>query len=159
MELIGTILGYDDLTATNPVTFNNRIFNLSHRACDESVPLLLVTDEYDLEKSETRFGDEGRRQSPHGLMQEYLNAEDRSLWGIVVNGNKLRLLRNNPSLTRPAFLEANLKQIFEEELYSDFAILWLAAHASRLKSPDDSPYSCILETWRTEAHETGDRAL
>ncbi len=159
VELLGTILGYDDLTATNPVTFNNRIFNLSHRACDESVPLLLVTDEYDLEKSETRFGDEGRRQSPHGLMQEYLNAEDRSLWGIVVNGNKLRLLRNNPSLTRPAFLEANLKQIFEEELYSDFAILWLAAHASRLKSPDDSPYSCILETWRTEAHETGERAL
>ena len=159
VELLVTILGYEDLSATNPVTLTNREFKLTHRASGEAVPFLLVTDEYDLEKPEALFGDEGRRQSPHGLMQEYLNAEDRSLWGIVANGNKLRILRNNPSLTRPAYLEANLNQIFEEELYSDFAALWLAAHASRLKSPDDNPYSCILETWRTEAHQIGERAL
>ena len=34
-------------------------------------------------------------------MQEFLNADDDCLWGIVSNGSKLRVLRDNPSLTRP----------------------------------------------------------
>ena len=159
VELIHTILGYDDLVVTDSVAIGDRIFKLTHRACGDAVPLLLVTDDFDLERADTRFGDEGRRQTPHGLIQEYLNAEDRSLWGIVANGNKLRILRNNPSLTRPAFIEADLNLIFDEELYSDFAALWLTLHASRLKSSGDNPYSCIIETWREKAHEIGVRAL
>ena len=123
------------------------------------MPLLLVTRHFDLDKADRRFGHEGRRQAPHDLMQEFLNAEDASLWGIVSNGSKLRLLRDNPSLTRPAYLEADLDLIFQEDLYPDFAALWLAVHASRLQSIDDTPYNCIFETWRDKAHETGERAL
>ena len=92
-------------------------------------------------------------------MQEYLNAEDNCLWGIVSNGSKLRILRDNPSLTRPSYIEADLDLVFTEELYPDFAALWLAVHASRLKPVDDKPSSSIIETWRAKAHETGERAL
>ncbi len=159
MPLLRSILGYDDLTTTNSVTQGGQVFKLTHRACSGAVPLVLVTSDFDLDKANARFGIEGRRQAPHGLMQEYLNIEDASLWGIVSNGSKLRILRDNPSLTRPSYIEADLDLVFTEELYPDFAALWLAIHASRLKPETNKPSSCIIETWRAKAHETGERAL
>ncbi len=92
-------------------------------------------------------------------MQEYLNAAPAILWGIVANGPRLRLLRNNPSLTRPAFVEADLERIFDEGLYADFATLWLLAHASRLAPAAGSATECWLERWRAEGAKTGQRAL
>ncbi len=159
IPLLRSLLGYDDLTATGTVTLQDRVFKLTHRACGKVVPLLLVTRDVDLDQADPRFGYEGRRQAPHGLMQEYLNAEDSSLWGIVSNGSKLRILRDNSSLTRPSYIETDLDLIFEEELYPDFAALWLTTHASRLRPSDDKPSSCIIESWRAKAHETGERAL
>ena len=51
-------------------------------------------------------------------MQDWLNADDDALWGFCCNGERLRLVRDNPSLTRPAYIEADLRQMFEGE---DFA--------------------------------------
>lgn len=151
------LLGYEDLTAAGSIVLGDRVFRLSHRAYDGAVPLLLVTRDFELDKADVRLGHDGRRQAPHGLMQEYLNAEDAALWGMVSNGSKLRILRDNASLTRPSYIEADLDLIFAEELYPDFSALWLTAHASRLKPLDDKPSSCIIETWRAKAHETGER--
>ena len=159
VPLLRSLLSYEDLTAAISVTLGDQVFKLSHRACGEAVPLLLITRDFNLDKADPRFGCEGRQHSPHGLMQEYLNADDASLWGIVSNGSKLRILRDNPSLTRPSYFEADLDLVFTEELYPDFAALWLAGHASRLKPIDDKPSSCIIETWRAKAHEIGERAL
>ncbi len=117
-----------------------------------------MTDGYDLDKADPCFGGNGRRLAPHALMQEYLNAEAAALWGMVSNGSKLRILRDNPSLTRPSYIEADLDLVFSEELYPDFVALWLSTHASRFKPADGTPSSCIIETWRTKAHETGERA-
>ena len=159
VPLLRSVFSYDDLKKAGRIALDEREFGLTHRACSSSVPLLLVTPDFDLDKAERRFGYEGRRQAPHDMMQEYLNAEDASLWGIVSNGSKLRILRDNPSLTRPSYLEADLDLIFQEELYPDFAALWLAMHASRLQPREDKPSSCIIETWRDKAHETGERVL
>ena len=156
--LLSSVFGYDVLIEVESVPVGDRVFNLTHKACGDAVPLLLTTCDFELDKSDSRFGHEGRREAPHGLMQEYLNAEDISLWGIVSNGSKLRILRDNPSLTRPSYIEADLDLIFAENIYSDFAALWLTAHASRLKPADDKPSSCIMEVWRAKAHETGERA-
>ncbi len=157
--LLCDILGYDDMTAAERVVLGERRFALTHRACSERVPLLLTTRDFELDQAERRFGDEGRRQTPHELMQEYLNAEDASLWGIVANGSKLRLLRDNSSLTRRACIEADLDRMFAEGLYADFAALWLTVHASRLQPTNGQPASCIIESWRSQAHQTGERAL
>ena len=159
VPLLRSVFSYDDLKKSGRISLDEREFGLTHRACSSSVPFLLVARAFDLDKADNRFGYEGRRQAPHDMMQEYLNAEDASLWGIVSNGSKLRILRDNPSLTRPSYLEADLDLIFQEELYPDFAALWLAIHASRLQSTDDKPSSCIIETWRDKAHETGERVL
>ena len=151
------LLGYDDLAAAGSTTLDERTFKLTHRACGGAVPLLLVTRDFDLDKADVRLGHDGRRQAAHGTLQEYLNAEDAALWGLVSNGSKLRLLRDNASLTRPSYVEADLDLMFAEELYPDFAALWLTAHASRLKPADDKPSNCIIESWRAMAHETGER--
>ncbi len=119
--------------------------------------MLLVADDFDLDKADPRLGLDGRRQAPHGILQEHLNASDPALWGVVANGAKLRVLRDNASLTRPAYIEADLDLIFSEELYPDFAALWLAAHASRLEPRGGKASSCVLESWRAKAHETGER--
>ena len=152
-----SVLGYDDLASAQVIELQDRVFQLTHRAFAAAVPFLLLTREFDLDKSDPRFGHGGRRQAPHSLLQEYLNAEDAALWGIVSNGSKLRILRDNASLTRPAYIEADLDLIFGEDLYADFAAFWLTAHASRLQPIDNKPASCIIESWRATAHETGER--
>ncbi len=159
VPFLKTILGYDDLARAGDITLGDRVFNLTHRACDDAVPLLLATRDYKLDTAHQDFGHEGRRQAPHRLMQEYLNAEDACLWGFVSNGTSLRILRDNVSLTRPFFIEADLDLMFSEELYSDFVALWLALHSSRLKPRGREPSSCIIEEWRTQAHEDGVRVL
>ena len=49
------------------------------------------------------------------------------------DGLTLRILRDNASLTRPAWIEADLARIFTEERYADFAALWLLAARDALR--------------------------
>lgn len=42
--------------------------------------------------------------SPHGVVQEFLNRSDDHLWALLSNGLQLRLLRDNASLTRQAYV-------------------------------------------------------
>lgn len=159
VPLFRDILGYSDIADAPVTVVGERRFPITHRALGVTVPILLTVRSVELDRTDPRFGDDGKRRAAHGLMQDALNADDRSLWGIVSNGTTLRVLRDNPSLTRPAYVEADLGRIFEEQLYSDFAALWLTLHASRLQPVDGKPSGCVLETWRAQAHETGLRAL
>ena len=60
-----------------------------------------------LDSLSSAFGDGGRRRSAFGLAQEFLNAADGAMWGIAIDGLTLRVLRDNASLTRPAWIEAD----------------------------------------------------
>ncbi|MEI7936152.1 MAG: hypothetical protein WCK27_05630 [Verrucomicrobiota bacterium] len=106
-------------------------------------------------------GVRGAAQSnPHGLVQEFLNRSTAHLWAIVSNGLSLRILRDNQALSRQSFLEFDLEAMFDGEVYSDFVLLWLIAHATRfLPRNDGRPDSCWLETWSKEAAEQGVAAL
>lgn len=160
VPLFSAVLGYSDLEGAGSVCIEDRTFPLTHTACGGSLPVLLTTPDHDLETADSCFGEEGRRRSPLGLIQELLNGKNNWLWGIVSNGTRVRLLRDNPSLTRPAFLEADLDLIFQEQLYPDFVLFWLIFHASRLsplKGKEDG--QCIIEQWRNRSHEEGQRAL
>ncbi|GIX15832.1 MAG: hypothetical protein KatS3mg119_0018 [Rhodothalassiaceae bacterium] len=159
VPLLEEVLGFDDLAPAEPLVVDGRTYPITHQVFGGAVPVLLTTREFDLDRADVRFGDEGRRRAPHGLIQEFLNAREEALWGIVANGARLRILRDNPSLTRPAFIEIDLDLMFGEELYSDFAAFWLLAHASRFRPVDGRPETAILERWRSEAHEAGARAL
>jgi hypothetical protein len=102
------------------------------------------------------FGDGGRRRSAFGLAQEYLNAADGALWGLAATAT-LRIVRDNASLTRPAWIEADLQRIFTEERYADFAALWLLCHETRF-GKRAAAAECALEAWRNAGREEGTRA-
>lgn len=98
--------------------------------------------------------------NPHGLVQEVLNRSPDHLWGIVANGLRLRILRDNQALSRQSFLEFDLEAMFNAEAYSDFVLLWLVGHATRLAPRDGNRIeTCWLEEWTKEAEEQGTRAL
>ena len=159
VPLFTRVLGFENWTPISGEEIDERRFPLTHKL--GAAPLLLLPHTIDLDKSDTRFAPEGRRRSPHATVQELLNASDAALWGIVANGHNLRILRDNPSLTRPAYIEADLSRIFEEERYADFVALWLLAHGTRFGNGTDSHQlqPPILEHWHGQAQETGERAL
>ncbi|NMG33791.1 N-6 DNA methylase [Azoarcus sp. TTM-91] len=152
------VLGFADSRAVGQVTLDERIFPIGFAAGEGRVPLVFAAHDQGLDKPSTRHGDGVRRRSPFLLAQEYLNASGDCLWAVVSNGLKLRILRDNPSLTRPAYIEADLEAIFNEGLYPDFTALWLLAHASRFGKVGTEPADCALERWRNTAQEDGIRA-
>jgi hypothetical protein len=115
-------------------------------------PIHLVTFRQDLDRH-----DPTSKRSPHSLVQEYLNRAEGSLWGLASNGLRLRVLRDNASLTRSAYVEFDLEVMLDGQLYADFALLWLVCHQSRVEAVPAS--SCWLEKWFHASAAQGVRAL
>lgn len=99
-----------------------------------------------------------RSRSPAFALQDYLNDNDSALWGLVTNGVLIRLMRDNASLTRPAYIEADLAQIFTNEDAASFAILWLLIHRSRFGAEGAPATDCALERWRETGSREGEAA-
>lgn len=156
-------LRYGQLDAVKPFEIDGKLYPISHLRYRS--PIHLVSFRQDLDKR-IETGD-GKRPSPHGMVQELLNRSDDHLWAFVSNGLKLRVLRDNIRLTRQAFVEFDLQAIFDGKAYADFALLWRLCHESRVKpekvggegGPSDSPSDCWLERWSKAAAELGLRAL
>lgn len=147
-------LGYGRLQVARAQVVGDRQFAISHSW--NAVPIHLVGARIDIDRRAAGVrGAAG--QSPHGLLQDFLNRSDDALWGLVSNGFTLRVLRDNASLTRQAYLEFDLQAIFDGQAYADFVLLWLVCHESRLEG--ERPEACVLERWRQEAAQAGTRAL
>ncbi|MEW8056774.1 MAG: N-6 DNA methylase [Candidatus Thiodiazotropha sp.] len=159
MPLLTRVLGFEIEKSSKPASIGERVFPITHMAYDGVVPLVLTSDNQSLDKGDHHFGQEGRKRSPMGLAQEYLNAEDKCLWAMASNGLTLRLLRDNPAMTRPAYVEVDLERIFNEELFVDFTVFWLLLHATGFEPQDQTPESCYLEQWREQGQTDGERVL
>lgn len=99
-----------------------------------------------------------RSRSPAFALQDYLNDSDDVLWGLVTNGTVLRLMRDNASLTRPAYIEADLAQIFGNEDAASFAVLWSLIHRTRFGIAGTPVTDCALERWREAGSREGEAA-
>ena len=91
------------------------------------------------------------------MIQEFLNRREESLLGFLSNGLMLRILRDNVSLSRQAYVEFDLEAMMEGEVYADFALLWMLCHQSRVEG--DKPQDFWLEKWSQLAREQGTRVL
>ena len=147
-EFFRETFGYTDL-APSPVPIALRVSN--------RVPFVVVPPNEKLDgRSPTLSTD--RSRSPAFALQDYLNDRDEALWGIVTNGMQLRLMRDNAALTRPAYIEADLTQMFTNEDIASFAVLWLLIHRSRFGATDTPATDCALESWRDAGFKEGEVA-
>nr|WP_286183063.1 N-6 DNA methylase [Labrenzia sp. R4_1] len=121
------------------------------------VPIVVVPPSELLDRrSPTLSAD--RSRSPAFALQDYLNDKEDALWGLATNGLMLRLMRDNASLTRPAYIEADLAQIFSNEDIASFAVLWLLIHRSRFGIEGAPATDCALERWRDAGSKEGEAA-
>jgi len=147
-------LGYGRLQSVRPVEIEAKAYPVSHAW--GAVPIHLVGAGVDLDRR-SRGVAGAASMAPHAMVQELLNRSEEHLWAICSNGLRLRILRDNASLTGAAYLEFDLQAIMAGQSYADFALLWLVCHQSRVEA--DRPETCWLERWHHEAWTQGARAL
>jgi hypothetical protein len=148
------LLDFGRLQIARAEEIGGKSYAISHAW--QQTPIHLVGCNVDLDtRIQTATG--GLRSSPHSLLQELLNRGDNHLWGVLSNGLRLRLLRDNVSLTRQAFVEFDLEAMMSGEAYSDFVLLWLLLHQSRFEA--ERPELCQLEKWSQAARSEGVRVL
>jgi hypothetical protein len=156
--LLRDSFGFTSLAPVTSMIVAERSYPIGHAALSGQVPLVIANAGSGLDSLTPMFGDSGRRRSAFGLAQEYLNAQESAMWGLASDGLTLRALRDNASLTRPAWVEVDLARIFTEERYADFAALWLLLHETRFGREGQPVGECALEVWRTAGREEGTRA-
>jgi hypothetical protein len=139
-------LGYGRLLPGRAIELNGKSYPISHHY--GHAPIHLVGCNVPLDRRTAGVAG-AARSSPHSLVQAFLNANEDNLWGFVSNGLKLRILRDNVSLVRQAYVEFDLEAMMDGEVYSDFVLLWLLAHQSRVES--EKPEECWLERWTKAA--------
>lgn len=158
LSLLRDAFGFTSLVAVPPVRLGERSYPIGHAAFGMRVPVVIASADSGLDTLSPSFGDGHRRRSAFGLAQEYLNAQEGALWGIASDGFTMRIVRDNASLTRPAWIEVDLRRIFTEERYADFAAFWLLCHETRFGREDQLSAECALEAWRNAGREQGTRA-
>jgi hypothetical protein len=140
--------GYSDLApAAAPIAL----------IASDRVPVVVVPPSELLDRRSPTLSTD-RSRSPAFALQDHLNDRDEALWGIVTNGMQLRLMRDNASLTRPAYIEADLAQMFTNEEIASFAVLWLLIHRTRFGAADTPATDCPLERWRDAGSKEGEAA-
>ncbi|MGW6174099.1 Eco57I restriction-modification methylase domain-containing protein [Arthrobacter sp. NPDC055138] len=150
-------LGYGQVARAGTAIPDRESFPVSHLW--DNVPIHLLGPRVELDRRNP--GIEGAVKAPQKMLQEFLNHRTEYLWGILSNGLKLRILRDSTALAGSAYVEFDLETIFTSELYPEFQLFWQLCHQSRLaaKNEQAGPASCWLESWRSEAVESGSRAL
>ncbi|MCK5034304.1 MAG: N-6 DNA methylase, partial [Candidatus Sabulitectum sp.] len=169
-------LDYGNLKRSEKHHIDGKDYPISHTR--DNVPIHLLGTQTSLDHRTQKI----TRQIPHSMFQEYLNKSETPTWGILSNGNKLRVLRENVSMTRQAYIEFDLQKMMEGKTYSDFVLLYLICHESRFtteeakieetetgiketrkeeekKEKTKKKQTQIIEAWSQTAKKDGIRAL
>ena len=130
-------LGYGRLPRAErvDVTLDGHHYAISHRW--QATPIHLLGTESDLDTRHKGVAG-AASASPHGLLQDFLNRKEPDLWGFLSNGLTLRVLRDHESLSRQAYVEFDLEAILDDDRFSDFFLLWLLCHESRVRPHADA---------------------
>ncbi len=148
-------LGYElESAAPELLEGNDKPFPISLRAQGlAGLPVHVVGVGQGLD---VRHANGDRNQTPHALLQEYLNHGEH-VYGLVTNGLQLRLLRDSSRLGRLAYVEFDLERILDQEIYPDFQALYRLLHASRLPRSPEATEEALIERYHQQGIESGSR--
>jgi hypothetical protein len=108
-------------------------------------------------------------KSPQDCLQQFLNTSHHQ-WSILINGKKIRLLRDFFHSITKGFLEFDLESIFETANTEQFRVLYRILHRSRIENQyqgkQEVEYdeegnaieiedNCLLESFHKKSRETG----
>jgi hypothetical protein len=108
-------------------------------------------------------------KSPQDCLQQFLNTSHHQ-WAILINGKKVRLLRDFYHSITKGFLEFDLESIFETANSEQFRVLFRILHSSRIENqyqgkqeieydeegiPIEVEDNCLLESFHKKSRETG----
>jgi hypothetical protein len=160
-DLLSQCFGFSDLAGPHEHRQGTRRYRIAWEGKGGRVPVVVAApvesgDAFARSQAEFGDGEGGRpRRSPAALLQDWLNANPSFYWGLVFAGDRVRLMRDNASLTRPAWIEADLGAMFRDEMFADFTAFWLLAHASRFGAEGAAASDCALEQWREAGLKQG----
>ena len=103
-------LDYGRLLTTKAPEIDERIYPIERFY--NHTPIHLIGCKLPLDRR-TKGARGAATASPHSMVQEYLNRSDEHLWAFLSNGLQLRILRDNVSLSRQAFVEFDLEAMMK----------------------------------------------
>ena len=154
-SLLGDVdmLGFDLKLQASAVVVNNSTYAISHRSGEgeDAIPVHIEGLKIDLDRRlHTKL-----RTSPQAMMQDFLNNNEPTVWGIVTNGLSFRILRNSSRTSRPTYLEFDLENIFEGNRFNEFGLFYRVCHRSRFPMPGGDPGQSLLERYYLDSIEQG----
>ena len=164
MERLFQSLGYSlDRQATN-IEVAGTNYDISYTCRDlGKMPFIIIGEGISadgsidtLDKCSLDYRAKGgmRKKSAHATMLEYLNATE-NVYGIISNGQILRIIRNSGQLVKLTYIEFDLRRMLEEDKYTEFCLMFRLLHASRFRTSGDEP--CVMERWFNMSIESGNR--
>ena len=149
-------LGYNPVYLQSSIRIGDErdglTYTFSHRGWNaDTAP---VINSLDWQQDFDQRPEKGKRaKSPHDTLQSFLNVCKSSLWGMVTNGAKVRLLRDFHQTLTKGFVEIDLAGILESGDYGDFRAFYRLIHPSRFVPYKDG--QCPLELFKDKSQETG----
>ena len=150
------LLRYDIEYQTRGTELDGRIYAISHHATNRASTPVQIIGARDPAGLDRKPASAARRMSAHALVQEFLNLNDQ-LYGLVTDGQVLRLLRDSSRLVKQSYLEFDLDRIFTDGLFADFAVLYRMLHATRLPLTNDKAAESVIERYHQDSLDQGAR--
>ncbi len=164
MERLFQSLGYQLQRLQANVEVGPNSFDISYLCPDlAGLPFIVIGDRIvdeqgieTLDRCSLDFRAKGsrRKKSAHATMLEFLNATE-CVYGIISNGQTIRLLRNSGQLVKLTYIEFDLRRMLDEDKYTEFCLMYRLLHSSRFRLGDDE--QTVLERWFNMSIESGIR--
>lgn len=165
------VLGYKPaFIASNVKSESNIEYHISYKGWDsEYAPMIHMvhsSQDFDTKDKHSRTHP---NKSPQDCLQQFLNTSPHQ-WAILINGKKVRVLRDFYHSITKGFLEFDIESIFETASTEQFRVLYRVLHCSRLENqflgkqeteydeegnPIEVEENCILESFHKKSRETG----
>nr|HPM02677.1 N-6 DNA methylase [Candidatus Cloacimonadota bacterium] len=138
------LLGYNPISIALKTEVYGKTMKVSHKSHELNQPVLMnllpLTQELESKSPDSVW-------SPHDSMQKLLNylsdtrQEQFTYWGIITNGQQIRIIRKYHHQTRKAYIHFNLDEICDTRSLDEFRILYRLLHPSRFLQ--DESLNCL----------------
>jgi hypothetical protein len=164
-------LGYSPVFIASNIKSESGIeYQIPYKGWDSEyapfIHMVNTTQDFDSKDKSSRTHN---NKSPQDCLQQFLNTSQHQ-WAILINGKKIRVLRDFYHSITKGFLEFDLESIFETANSEQFRVLFRIVHRSRIENqyqgtqeieyddegnPIETEDNCLLEKFHKKSRETG----